>query len=71
VWALAADGGVLQWNGAAWTLSAQFNGGKALAAETSADVWAGGIYVNSTRRVPHQRPESSRRPRRGRARSPA
>lgn len=53
VWALAADGGVLHWNGAAWTLSAKFNGGTALAAATSTNVWVGGIFVNSTLAVAH------------------
>lgn len=53
VWVLAADGGVLHWNGAAWTQSAKFNGGKALAAATSTNVWVGGIYVNSTLAVAH------------------
>jgi hypothetical protein len=52
-WALAADGGVLHWDGAAWTLSAKFNGGSALAAATSTSVWVGGIFVNSTLAVAH------------------
>ena len=52
-WALAADGGVLHWNGTAWALSAKFNGGTALAAATSTNVWVGGIFVNSTLAVAH------------------
>ncbi len=52
-WALASDGAVLHWNGAGWALSATFNGGKALAAATSKNVWVGGIFVNSTLAVAH------------------
>ena len=53
VWVLTSDGSVLNWNGSTWTVSAAFNGGKALAAVSATDVWVGGIFVNSTLAVAH------------------
>jgi hypothetical protein len=52
-WALGVSGQVLHWDGAAWTIVAQFNGGTALAAASATSVWVGGIYVNSTLAVAH------------------
>ncbi|HEV3171174.1 MAG TPA: hypothetical protein VGZ32_12570 [Actinocrinis sp.] len=53
VWVLTGDGSVLNWNGSAWSVSAAFNGGKALVAVSATDVWVGGIFVNSTLSVAH------------------
>jgi hypothetical protein len=53
VWALAADGTVLNYNGAAWSAAAKFNGGAALAAASPTSVYVGGVYVNSTLAVAH------------------
>lgn len=50
VWALAADGSVLQWNGTAWTVDTTYEIGQgaALTAVSPTDVWVAGVYVNDT-----------------------
>jgi hypothetical protein len=43
-WAVARDGGVLNWNGSAWTVRTQLGfGNTVIAALSPTDVWVGGV----------------------------